>query len=579
MKTNRITPLLWIALLALAACGQPASQTPKLEPSGVSAQALGCTNTDLITAITDANTDPGPTTIDLNGGCTYTLTDVNNVSASGPNGLPIITSEIVINGNGATIKRDSTSQFRIFEVASGAKLTFNNLTITGGETRNAAGIFNYGTLTLNSSTVSGNSATNGAGGGVFNNGNLTLNSSTVSGNSATIGGGIVNNRNLTLENSTVSGNSATNNGGGIYIANGIIALNNSTVSGNSATNGIGGGIYNDGTLTLNNITVSGNSAGGSGGGIYNESGKLTLKNSIIANSTAGGDCRIVSGGRTDEGYNFIEDSSNTCGLTNGTNGNIVGVDPNLGPLQNNGGPTFTHALLSVSGSPNPAQDKIPPANCGTATDQRGVSRPQGGNCDIGAFELEVVSDTTPPTLNPVVTPNPVLLGGSATVAASASDSGSGIASQSCGSLNTSSVGSKTVSCTATDNAGNTASKTASYQVIYNFVGFSQPVDNNVLNTAKAGQAIPLKWRLLDAGGAAVSNLASVQVTVITLSCSTGTTADAIEEYATGNSGLRNLGNGYYQFNWNTPKSYAGSCKTMRLDLGEGSFRSANFQFR
>jgi hypothetical protein len=146
-------------------------------------------------------------------------------------------------------------------------------------------------------------------------------------------------------------------------------------------------------------------------------------------------------------------------------------------------------------------------------------------------------------------------------------------------MDTSTVGSKSVACTATDNAGNSASAGATYDVSYNFVGFSSPVDNNgILNVAKAGSAIPLKWRLLDANGAAVTNLGSVKVTAASLSCPLGATADLLEEVAAGASGLQNLGDGYYQFNWKTPTTYAKSCKAMNLDLGEGSARTALFQF-
>jgi hypothetical protein len=113
-----------------------------------------------------------------------------------------------------------------------------------------------------------------------------------------------------------------------------------------------------------------------------------------------------------------------------------------------------------------------------------------------------------------------------------------------------------------------------------FSGFRTPVDNNgTLNSANSGQAIPLKWELRDFAGNPVTTLTSVTVTVATLACTTGSTADLIEEYAAGASGLQNHGGGSYQFNWKTPTSYARSCKTMKLDLGEGTFRTALFEFR
>jgi hypothetical protein len=114
---------------------------------------------------------------------------------------------------------------------------------------------------------------------------------------------------------------------------------------------------------------------------------------------------------------------------------------------------------------------------------------------------------------------------------------------------------------------------------WRFVGFSQPVDNNgALNKVKAGQAIPIKWRLLSSTGTPVTNLASATITVKSLNCSLGTTVDAIEETVAGSSGLQNLGNGYYQLNWKSSTSYANSCKTMQLDLRDGVTHDALFQF-
>jgi hypothetical protein len=115
---------------------------------------------------------------------------------------------------------------------------------------------------------------------------------------------------------------------------------------------------------------------------------------------------------------------------------------------------------------------------------------------------------------------------------------------------------------------------------WHFVGFTSPVDNiPVMNVANAGQAIPLKWRLLDASGAPVTDLTTAHMTATSLACSLGSTPDLLEESAPGGSGLQNLGDGYYQLNWKTPKSYAKSCKTLHLDLGEGITRDAYFQFR
>lgn len=114
---------------------------------------------------------------------------------------------------------------------------------------------------------------------------------------------------------------------------------------------------------------------------------------------------------------------------------------------------------------------------------------------------------------------------------------------------------------------------------YLITGFFQPVDNlPTPNVAKAGRAIPLKWRLTDVRGAPVTTLTSVSVTVSSLVCAIGSTADALEEYSAGSSGLQNLGDGYYQYNWKTPTSYARSCKTVKVDVGDGVVLTAEFQF-
>ena len=200
---------------------------------------------------------------------------------------------------------------------------------------------------------------------------------------------------------------------------------------------------------------------------------------------------------------------------------------------------------------------------------------------IGGTASETVSikrDATAPTLDPTVSPTPVLLNGTATATPNAADALSGLESASCEDVRTGAVGQYTVTCTATDKAGNTATIEASYHVTYAFEGFFAPVSNDMPNKVKAGQTVPLKWRLLDANGASITNLSGVRVTVLDLDCSLGATADLTDESAPGNSGLQNKGNGEYQLNWKTPREYAKSCKMLHLDLGEGITRTAVFHF-
>ena len=135
-----------------------------------------------------------------------------------------------------------------------------------------------------------------------------------------------------------------------------------------------------------------------------------------------------------------------------------------------------------------------------------------------------------------------------------------------------------MSCTATDKAGNSRTASASYTVGYVASDFAAPVDPDALNVANSGQGIPLKWRVTDANGAPITDLASVAVSATSLTCDLDITADLIEEYSAGLTGLQNLGDGYYQYNWKTPKSYAGSCKTVHVDLGNDVEITAGFRF-
>jgi hypothetical protein len=152
----------------------------------------------------------------------------------------------------------------------------------------------------------------------------------------------------------------------------------------------------------------------------------------------------------------------------------------------------------------------------------------------------------------------------------ATDGGSGVTPSGTVALVTSSIGSKTANVTVQDNVGNSSSASCNYTVGYNFAGFFAPVDRpNTMNMSKAGQAIPLKWRLTDALGRPITNLTGVSVQATDLNCGLGSSTDQIEEYAAGASGLQNLGDGNYQFNWKSPVGYAGSCKSISLVFGAG----------
>jgi CSLREA domain-containing protein len=374
------------------------------------------TNTASGPAAGECAAGSGADTISFAGNYTITL-----APASGQ--LPIVTSPVTINGNGAakTIVQahasPNTATKRVFYVDNGGNLTLNRLTVRNGRCNGSCtvipdsggGILNLGTLKVTNSVIRANSATS-IGGGIYDQlGTLMVTNSLISGNSAGHGGGIESTGTLTVTNSTFSGNSTPGLGGGIS-SSGTLTITSSTFSGNTALHGggysqtststiakvrnstfsgnsadsAGGGIYdgNQNSTIITNSTFSGNSAGSSGGGIYKAigTGTITLKNTIVANSTAGENC---AGMFTNGGNNLDSGASCSWGSNNGSQSN---TNPKLGPLASNGGLTKTMALLAGS----PAIDAGTDAGC-PATDQRGRPRPQGAHCDIGSYEAPTVT--------------------------------------------------------------------------------------------------------------------------------------------------------------------------------------------
>jgi predicted outer membrane repeat protein len=311
----------------------------------------------------------------------------------------------------------------------------NSKVLRNGSPGGGGGIDNglVGTLTLTDSSVSENSS-GYFGGGIFGGGQVTLANSVVTGNAAPYGGGIAcwPAMTLTLIDSTVSGNTAHRVGGAGGVAAwggasggiscgglGQVTLTNSTVSGNTAE-GPAGGIFGGWQVTLTNSTVSGNTAE-SGSAIFQNGGTLTLLNSTVSGSVhaqpAVSDfgppspasvvttATLIAGACTQEGdlvtwtsngYN-IESPGETCGFdeAKGDQFNVTEGQLNLGELANNGGPTMTHALLTVP-VVSAAIDQIPAADCVDADgeplieDQRGERRPETGDtmCDVGSFEVQ-----------------------------------------------------------------------------------------------------------------------------------------------------------------------------------------------
>jgi hypothetical protein len=242
-------------------------------------------------------------------------------------------------------------------------------------------------LVLTRSTVKGNrllaTSTGGVaaahGGGIANHLKLTVTASTISRNTVTTktsspsgslaqGAGVANDNNSSITNSTIA-------------LNKLAAT--SPPGGSSATRGAG--LLSGGGSSIVNSTVAGNTTTASGGTVSREGGglftfgTLTLEATVLANNTAtiGPDCW---GGPTSGGHNLIRKSAG-CSFAK-KNTDKVGKEPKLGALKNNGGPTQTMALAPAS----PARDAIAKAACAVAKDQRGVHRPQGPRCDIGAYE-------------------------------------------------------------------------------------------------------------------------------------------------------------------------------------------------
>lgn len=308
----------------------------------------------------------------------------------------------------------------IFNKSSTAK-PLTALTVSGNSL--GGGIHNDGLsakseIQLTGSLVTGNGGASGA--GIFNEGSQAaakISDVTVSGNiSAANGGGINNTGTLTLERSTLDHNQATA-GGGIDHNGSTLTLTNVTLSQNSASDN-GGGLYNRSSATLLNVTVYANAASGpeTGGNLYNDgdTASILLKNTIIAAAGAGGNCVNNLGMLTSQGYN-LEDAD-LCDLH--AVGDLINTDPQLGMLQNNGGPTQTHlpgeASLAIDGGTNVG---CPPS------DQRGVLRPVGAVCDIGAVEAGGSINSADISLSLVDAVDPILVGTNIAYTASVSNNG------------------------------------------------------------------------------------------------------------------------------------------------------------
>jgi hypothetical protein len=381
----------------------------------VTQTVTACTSNPVVTSTADSGA--GTLREAVTGACAGS-TITFNIASADPDIITLTTAELLIDrnltiqGTGAnllTVQRSTamgTPEFRIFNVATGKTATISGLTVSNGRATggtfpdtHGGGIFNAGTLNLMGSTVSGNTA-KGGGGGIYTGVGSTLN----------------------VTNSTINGNSNQDagTGGGGLSSEGTTTITNSTISTNSTgAGGQGGGITSTGTTTITNSTIVDNTitgSGASGGGVRRDSGTVNLRNTIVANNTAPADADL-SGTFNSQGNNLIE-TTGSATIGGDTTGNITGQDPNLGPLQNNGGPTQTHKLLAGS----PALDAgnscvLTVDGCAAGdpavaltTDQRGTGFTRSADSasdadetdevDIGAYEerasVENIADTSTP---------------------------------------------------------------------------------------------------------------------------------------------------------------------------------------
>jgi CSLREA domain-containing protein len=455
-------------------------------------------------------------------------------------------------GNASSTITDSTISANTAKEGQGGGLfhttgpmTVSDSTITGNTaSAGGGGIYNFSApLTVSDSTITGNTAGTD-GGGIANlrgdGGDVTVSDTTISENTATRdGGGIYNDLlghegTLAIERSTLSGNTAGSNGGGIYsstheyLRRGLVensTIANSTISGNTATGGYGGGLYNYlGVTQIGHSTITDNTApSGKGGGVASlgdpEVASTEVSSSIVSGNEDtdvnfiehpdwGADFDFVNS-FVSGGHNLVGDGNATFAF--GKSGDRTGVaGPKLGPLQDNGGPTETHVLLTGS----PAIDAVPGGTngCGTdfTADQRGVHRPLGGACDAGSVEN------------------------------------------------------------------------------YGFGGFFSPVDNpDVLNRAKAGSSIPVKFSLggdmglgIFATGTDANNNTFNYPTSSAMRCDSTDRLDAIEETVTAGGGGLSYDPSLdrYTYVWKTSKAWAGTCRQLVVKLDDGTYHRANFKF-
>ncbi len=444
----------WLALALTA--GSFALQPPAAHAATITVDGVTCT---LVDAIRAANTNAvvggcasgaaGVDTIDLQ-------TDTTLTAASGyyyysDTGLPLVTEDLILSGNGHTIARDGAApDFRILATANGVNLTVNDTTISGGKSADeGGGIFfaggdpynnTRGDLNISGSTISDNDAQY-EGGGIYHDGygTLTIQNSVISGNeSAQEGGGlyfngdtyygdtadITNSRfegnhagyeggaiyhdggTMTIEDSIITGNDADREAGGIYVELTPITIRRTTISWNTAGDE-GGGIYNDGHLTIEDSTISNNESSTDGGGIHvDDAGSVAITNSTISNNTATGNGGGIHFAEMNDSTphlgNTITHTTITGNTAGGTGGGVALYNFNYSYGYD---PVAVLERTIVSGnSATGAGDEIDDAPGNVTADEFNVLGDGGkSNADAfnnftpGASDISATSDGTTPT--------------------------------------------------------------------------------------------------------------------------------------------------------------------------------------
>ncbi|GGN39386.1 PxKF domain-containing protein [Deinococcus daejeonensis] len=353
------------------------------------------------------------------------------------------------------------------------------------------------------------------------------------------------------------------------------------------------------TISAATFDVNGNPISANGNGWFKQtvivkftcadalSGVSTCPDPVIVSETALSG-QTVTGSASDQAGNTASTSLTVKVDQTAPSISAATFDVNGSPISANANGWFNQTVVvkftcadTLSGVQTcPANVTISADTAQVGQTVNGVATDNADNASAAA-SVTVKVDKTKPTLTPSVNPNPVKLNVPATATPNAADSLSGVATSSCQPVITSSVGSRTVTCTATDNAGNINTGTAPYQVIYDFSGFFQPVDMNGLNTAKAGSAIPVKFSL--GGNQGLNVMAAGYPKVYAISCNTlaNLMPDEIETTVTagGSSLTYDATAGQYVYVWKTSTSWAGTCQRLVVQLVDGTQKEAVFKFR